>query len=225
MSPTIPESIPRKLARLLAGQCRYSLCAKPLADGSCYCEEHDAQERARKAVAAQKRRTRLGREGQCLGQCGKRVPKSERGRFCPTCWKAERQRVRAWKERSAKRKNVAPVPDEPRTKLETHLDGYTRVRTTGRGVRGQKSRAELDDDLRDDLREAIHQTQAVSDSGIAMLRTASVTDMGRIQRREAHAIVADRLLQAARTLVSVAEALCPGREREVADVRREARDD
>lgn len=215
----------RRLARRLAGQCCYGACqVAALADGD-YCAPHDAHEKGRARAKARRRRLRLGAAGICIMDgCGSRVGKRPGGgkpyRRCLSC--AREDRVAKSRVPVA----IARVPDNtPRTKLEIHSDGYVRVRTIGRGVRGQKSRIDLDDDLRDDLRYALADVKAVHDSGIAALRSDQVVSMGGLHKREACAIVADRLLKAARTLVSVADALCAGRSRELQSAIAEAATD
>lgn len=223
----------RRTAKQLVGACCYGACQERALDGSDYCAPHDAHERGRDA--AKKRRQRLERvkAGRCITGCGRKVGKRRvkrkwiAMRWCSTC-----ARARAKAQREARKANRRVVPGAsrdvpvdskaPRTKLEVHPDGYVRVRTTGRGVRGQKSRAELDDDLRQDLDDSIRDAQAVRDEGIADLRAPAISDLGRVAKREAHALVADRLLRAARTLTSVAESLCPGRVRELEQVIVEA---
>lgn len=223
------DHLDRRTAKQLAGVCCYGACQERALDGSDYCAPHDAHERGRARAKAARRRLRLIKAGICIVDgCGAKVGKRPRGargagkpyRRCMDC-------VR--KDRAAKARvpvDSARVPDkEPKTKIEIHADGYARIRTVGRGVRGQKSRAELDDDLRQDLTDAIAQVAAVRDSGIAQLRLPQVADLGRIAKREAQSIVADRLLTAKRALEAVAESLCPGRLAEMDRVRREAVDE
>lgn len=88
-------------------------------------------------------------------------------------------------------------------------------RFVGRARRGAPSRADLDQDLRMDLGDAIGEIVGVRDDGISGLRLPEVVELGRVARREAAASVADRLLRAARICTAVADSLCAGRSAEL----------
>lgn len=79
--------------------------------------------------------------------------------------------------------------------------------------------------MRLDLGDAITEIAAVRDDGIAALRTVAAAELGAVLKREASAIVADRLDRAIRICSSVMEIICPGRRRELAAARDEAVDD
>ncbi len=216
-------AVPLLVRKKLERRCLWSGChapAKSAPDRADYCAEHHERVKAKAKKWQAKHRARLRRAKLCI-DCSKPSGKTAR---CSGCREeaseaaADRRRV----DRDARR---VDSDREPKTKIEIHADGYARIRTVGRGVRGQKSRAELDDDLRQDLSDAVAQVAAVRDSGIAQLRLPQVADLGRIAKREAQAIVADRLLTAKRALEAVAEALCPGRLAELERVRREAVDE
>lgn len=220
MSTDGNTSIPDRLARQLAGQCLYGRCTEPAKDDADFCAPHHEVVKQWKRGWAKKQRKAIRKARQCR-DCGKA---SKRVR-CPACRKRHREaeKIRRGVERGSR--GVEHASRQPLTKLEVHPDGYTRVRTIGRGVRGQKSRAELDDDLRQSLTDADTNLRWVRDEGIAQLRSAAVDSLGRIQKREAMAIVADRLHQAVREITSVAESLCPGRAGELAAVMAEAEDE
>ncbi|MGE0206198.1 MAG: hypothetical protein AB7E70_19735 [Hyphomicrobiaceae bacterium] len=208
------NTLPIRTVKKLEGTCcLYSGCrasADPETAGGAYCRPHAEAKKKRDREWAAKRRALLRKAKKCIV-----CRKPSRTSRCAAC----RKRI------GSDVGSVGSARKEPRTKEEWHADGYMRLRTVGRGVRGQKSRAELDDDLRQDLTDAIAQVAAVRDSGIAQLRLPQVADLGRIARREAQSIVADRLLTAKRALEAVAESLCPGRSSELDRVRREAVDE
>lgn len=212
MSDPGNQDLPDRTRRQLAGECLYGRCKRLARDGADFCPEHHEAVKAWKRDWATKQRRAIRKAKQCR-DCGKA---SKRVR-CKSCSKAYSKTVKARRVRVEHASvRVEHAAKAPRTKLEVHPDGYTRVRTIGRGVRGQKSRADLDEDLRTDLSDALADAQWVRDEGIADLRTVAVEALGRIAQREAKAIVADRLLRAVRTLTVVADALCPGRVAEVA---------
>jgi len=193
--------------------------------GSDHCAPHDAKEKAIAKAKQRRRRKRRAEAGICIAGCGRKVgkrrPKSGRGtpqpRRCPRCAKAHAEAAR-------ERRGVPPVKrgvpnagadPAPLTKLEVHADGYTRIRTIGRGRAGRMTREETDDELRADCAAAESSIAWARVEGIARLRSDVVTSLGRIAKQEAASIVADRLRGAGRAALVVAHSLDPSGTRDL----------
>jgi hypothetical protein len=96
------------------------------------------------------------------------------------------------------------------------------ARFVGRSRRGAPSKEDRWRDTVALVTDAIAEATATRDGAMPELLTERVTELGRVAKREAHALVADRLLRVARMLETAADEVCPGR---VAEVRAERVDD
>lgn len=215
----------RRLSHQLDDKCCYGSCKERAVDGD-YCAEHGLAERSRHRTKQASRRLKLAREGQCRDGCGRKVGKRYVGgrivpRRCIDCKRADNKRRSERRKGRPGANTQAPVPTtQPRTKLEVQPDGYTRVRTIGRGTKAV-TREDRDQNLRDELTWAISHLTWLRDEGIAALRSPSIAELGRIQRDEASRIVADRALEAARLARGVAREIHAKR---VAEIDREIRE-
>lgn len=243
MSPSEqPTKLSRTLTRRLAGRCCYGACTADALDGSDYCAPHDAHEKGRDA--AKKRRQRLARAkaGRCVTGCGRKVGKRRvkrkwiAMRECPTC-----ARRRAKKQRDARKRDVPgdsrDVPgggDRParggfRTEQRTVVNWrdkskqreYTAQRFVGRPRRGAPSKSDRDEDLRSDIDDAIAILTRIRDEGIALVRSAAVTELGAIARTEAHRDLAFQYLRVRAFCEFGAESFARGIVAEVDAIRRE----
>ncbi len=214
----LEASLPRKLARRIAGRCCYGACPDPAIDGSDYCAPHDAHERGRDAAKKRRRRLHRSQLGLCADGCGRKVGKrrTKHGHVtlvrCIECANAHRDRQR---ERCVPDES-AGVPDgEPRTKLEVHKDGYVRERYIGRGVRGQKPRAALDADLRRQAREIAEHVTHFAERGLTTLREIEASRPTHSQRQEARLLATDPLERSMRIAVGLIVAIRPGGRRAI----------
>lgn len=211
------NTIPVRLAKQLAGRCVYPGCEHEATDGD-HCDGHGAKVREWRRAGAKAARDRLREDGVCL-VC--RRP-SKRTR-CADCRNKHRlaERDRRRKARGVDRESRGVDQSQPRTKLEVHADGYTRVRTTGRGHRGAVSRAEQMADAERMLKANLKRLA----SALSRLPLwEEVDQLARFQRDEGRAQQAEPIAMVIRELADVAatvapatwKALCPccGGERE-----------
>lgn len=205
MSPN--ANVPDHLARKLAGICVYPGCPHAAHGDSLYCRPHHDRAKERNRRWAKKRRDAARQKQRCV-DCGK---KSRTWR-CPACWRLTR---------TARVDKRASRVDKPAKRGHVKLEADSRPgrtvaqRYVGRDRRGAPSKEDTDRDARAELSRGIKVGLDVRDEAIAMLRTEAVAALGAIQRREAHALVADRLIEGARIYITVAEYLCRGRAKEL----------
>lgn len=215
----LEASLPRKLARRIAGRCCYGACPDPAIDGSDYCAPHDAHERGRDAAKKRRRRLRLAEAGLCRAGCGRKVGKRIVGgrvvqQECRSCRSETLARQVA--ARTPVPVESATVPDDgPRVKLEVHKDGYVRERYIGRGVRGQKDRAALDADLRRQATEIAEHVTHFAERGLTALREIEASRPTHSQRQEARLLATDPLERSMRIAVGLIVAIRPGGRRAI----------
>lgn len=226
------ENLPRKLVKRIKGECQH--CAQPAVAGSDYCETHGA--RAAEYDSAWKRTKRQARAdaGECITGCGTRVKRAKRSdgtwklQRCEDCAEtlnAAKRDARAMRSvenagRSVETNTADPAPRgrfkmEPRS-VEDQARGWAAsTRYVGRSRRGAPSKEDRWRDTLALVTDAITEATATRDKAMPELLTERVVELGRVAKREAHALVADRLLRAARMLMAAAEEVCPGRVAEV----------
>lgn len=221
MSPNLDP----KLAKALLGECEK--CSAPAHGDSSLCLHHKGKAAARQ----RKRRQKLASAGLCRDGCGRRVGKRKRpdGTLVPRrCKQCSLETVA--KRRDRRRGNtsidrVTPPGADPAPRGHFKLEADARsdtwrpsARYVGRDRRGAPSKEDRHRGTVSLVGDAIAEATSARDGGLTELMTTRVVELGRIQKREAHAIVADRLLRAARMLEAAADEVCPGR---VAEVRGE----
>lgn len=217
------EDLDLRIRKRLSGACRD--CAARAADGSDYCEKHDAMARARSSKARRKERKQRAEAGLCRDGCGRRVTKRRRpgGGFLLTrCVKCKKAHAEDQKERRGKRgvlgadRGVVGDSDENqsrdaswRTEKGTHAWGSGEYQTTryhGIRGRGRLSREEQIAELRRDLmfaREKLDEAIRV----LPVLASPDVLELGPIQRAAAAREAASPAEQASRLIDDVVEKL------------------
>ncbi len=197
-------SLSPRLAKKLAGKCMYSGCDVLAKDGASYCESHHEQ------VKEKDREWRATRRaghpaGRCL-DCGERCGGWRR---CKTCRKKQAKRRRVDSNRNRVDSNGADpaFARVARTKVERAYDklasGSERFieRTVFRS-RGGQSRESMDAD-----EDQMLQWIAEGVEGHARRRQRLRDEepaLGRQQRKEASAIVGERIFSAAKCLLEIA---------------------
>jgi hypothetical protein len=229
---TAAEALDRKIAKAINGICEK--CTQPAHKRSGLCLHHLG-----KAAARQRgHRQRLADKGLCSAGCGIKVGKRRRDngtiqpRECPTCAKKHRARTAKARVRNEQRACVTSTSADPPSRgfwkmehgsAESIARGWQKTaRFVGRSRRGAPSKEDRWRDTIALVTDAIAEATATRDGAMPELLTERVTELGRVAKREAHALVADRLLRVARMLETAADEVCPGR---VAEVRAERVDD
>lgn len=218
------DALPARLAKQIAGRCCYGACPLDALDGSDHCPAHDAHERGRGSARQKRRRLRLAERGVCIvAGCGRKVGKRIRSgrvvlRRCARCGKADREAKRKRRRVTGSKRRVTvsgaalPPGRVARTKIERAYDQLAdgRERTIERVVyrtRGGQTRESMDADGEADVTDALRLLTGHGDR-LRRLREAEPV-LGRVQRGEARALVADSLLRAVRLAASEAARLHP----------------
>ncbi len=209
------SALPIRTRKQLAGECLYSGCHEPVKDAD-YCPPHHERVKREKREWAARQRKRLRRARLCL-DCHKPSRKAR----CGPCRAARKARV----ERDAKKVECATTETRAsfRSSLETNGDGREyQVKRYGRARRGAPSTADRDADLKSLLGDAIDILARIIDTGMALVRSPALAELGAIARREARDELADQFIRVRGIATEGAEYYSPGRCREVDALRDEA---